>query len=155
MDWLLNSSSFVMRLFQHLGVAASVCVMALVSSCGDDTPASPPEVEPAPISEELASDPMSIIPDDVVLWEAFDAKRILKQPDTNTLVVEGTLAGETAALAGELETMAKDAGWSTEALTDHEGLSTLIMSKGSRRLKVNLTQDGDTVSVYLTTRLPE
>lgn len=101
------------------------------------------------------ADPLAIIPEDISLWETFDPKRILKQPDTNTLVVEGVLAGEAPTLAEELETASLEGGWSTDTLTTNGGLTTLNMSKDSRRLKVNLTQDGENVNVYLTTRLPE
>ena len=135
--------------------AGLIGVAAVLSGCDTEPAPSTSTAEPVAAPEETLDDPMAIIPEDISLWEAFDPKRILKQPETNTLVVEGVIAGEAPALASELETTAVEAGWSTDTLTTNGGLTTLNLSKDSRRLKVNLTQDGDNVNVYLTTRLPE
>jgi hypothetical protein len=133
----------------------AVACLLLAFGCGEESAVETPSVVVPPPEDAVPADPMSIIPEDIVLWEAFDAKRILKQPETNTLVVEGVVPGVASDLALALETTAKESGWTPETLAKNEGLSTLIMSKGARRLKVNLTQDGDSTSVYLTTRLPE
>lgn len=129
--------------------------MPFAAGCGDDSvePAEPLVVT-AP-EEPIPADPMSVIPADIRLWDDFDAKRILKQPDTNTLVVEGTLPGFTEDRVVEMEATATADGWMTNTLSTNTGLATLIMSKDSRRLKVNLTQNGQNTSVYLTTRLPD
>jgi len=136
-------------------VTGIFCVFSL--GCGFDAnqPDTTVEVETPETVAEPPADPMSILPEDISLWEAFVPKRILKHPDTNTLVVEGVIAGDAAALASELEAAWEESGWSTDTLTTHGGLTTLIMSKDSRRLKVNLTQDGVNVGVHLTTRLPK
>ena len=131
------------------------CVFSLGCGSDADQPETPIVVETPASVAEPPTDPMSILPEDISLWEAFDPKRILKHPDTNTLVVEGVVAGDAAALASELEAASEKSGWSTDTLTTHGGLTTLIMRKDSRQLKVNITQDGVNVNVYLTTRLPK
>ncbi len=155
MDSHLNGNNEILARVTYCMVAGMIGVFAVLSGCDSEPGASAPAAGPAAAPEETVSDPLSIIPDDIALWEAFDPKRILKLPDTNTLVVEGVLAGEAHGLASELETTALESGWTTDTLTTNGGLTTLNMSKDSRRLKVNLTQDEENVNVYLTTRLPE
>lgn len=134
---------------------SGLCLVFVAAfGCGDKPVESPTVAEPPAPEETIPADPMSVIPEDIVLWAEFDAKRILKLPDTNTLVVEGIVPGDAPDLALELEETAKESGWTPETLATNGGLSTLIMSKNTRRLKVNLTQEGESTSVYLTTRLP-
>jgi hypothetical protein len=135
-------------------VAFVICVLLAVG-CNTDDAETPVAVEsPAP-AVAPPDDPLSILPEDISLWEAFDPKRILKQPETNTLVVEGVIEGDAAVLAGELEAASVASGWTTGTLMTNGGLTTLILEKESRRLKVNLTQEGVNSNVYMTTRLPE
>jgi len=141
-----------------LRVSNVVWVIALFAvACGSETGVDSADTTPDETSEAVAAsgDPMDVIPEDIRLWDAFDAKLIIKQPDTNTLVVEGEVEGDAAERATEMETTAKEDGWETDVFTTHEGLATLILEKEGRRLKVNFTQDDKTVGVYLTTRLPE
>ena len=154
MEWRLSVISLRMKPWRCRGVAYIFCAMLAVG-CDADR-ADPPEVlETSAPTLDPPDDPLSILPEDISLWEAFDPKRILKQPDTNTLVVEGVIEGDAAALAGELEAASVASGWTTGTLTTNGGLTTLILEKDTRRLKVNLTQEGTNTNVYMTTRLPK
>jgi hypothetical protein len=141
-----------------LRASSILCLLAvLVAACDSEsgvTSPTPPLGDEPP-AETIPSNPMDVIPADIRLWDAFDAKLILKQPDTNTLVVEGVIEGDAAERASEMEVTANEDGWETDVFTTHEGLATLILEKESRRLKVNFTQDGGTVGIHFTTRLPE
>jgi len=151
----LNVSRVSINRLLFLSRCGIVCLTFIVLGCGSESVTPDMEVELTTAAPEPAEDPLSIIPEDVSLWETFHPKRILRQPGTNTLVVEGVVAGDAATLAGELETASIELGWSADTLATNGGLTTLILSKDSRRLKVNLTQDEDVVNVYLTTRVPE
>lgn len=138
---------------QRAAIAARIAVfgvLVFIAACGrSQEPAQPPEPD---TTQPAAAD---LLPDDVPLWPELETSNIAQQPETGTVVVEGTLAGAAETFADQLEKTGADNGWTTETRTTNGDITTVIMTKDpGRQLKVTLMQQGPSTQVFLSTRIP-